>query len=134
MREDAEEETGPVWAQSQDPRITPLGRFMRRFRLDEIPQMINVLKGEMSYVGPRPERPEFVEALRKQIPYYDLRFSVKPGITGWAQVKYHYGGSIEGSLEKLQYELYYIKNMSIMLDLFILFETVKVVLFQKGAR
>ncbi len=134
MLVDAEESSGPVWAQDQDPRVTPIGRTMRRFRLDEFPQMVNVLKGEMSFVGPRPERPLFVEQLRAQIPYYDLRFSGKPGITGWAQIRYHYGGTLEGALEKLQFELYYIKHMSILLDLFILMETVKVVLFQKGAR
>lgn len=134
MRADAEENSGPVWAIEKDPRVTRLGHFMRKFRLDELPQMVNVLRGEMSFVGPRPERPAFVEMLREQIPYYDLRFSVKPGITGWAQVRYHYGGTLQGALEKLQYELYYIKNMSFLLDLFILLETVKVVLFQKGAR
>jgi lipopolysaccharide/colanic/teichoic acid biosynthesis glycosyltransferase len=96
--------------------------------------MVNVLKGEMSFVGPRPERPAFVEELRKKIPYYDVRLSVKPGITGWAQVRYHYGGTFEGALEKLQYELYYIKNMSLILDIYIILETIKVVLFQKGAR
>ncbi len=134
MLADAEETSGPVWAQDQDPRVTPIGRIMRRFRLDELLQMVNVLRGEMSFVGPRPERPIFIKKLREQIPYYDLRFSVKPGITGWAQVRYHYGGSLEGALEKLQYELYYIKHMSLLLDLFILLETVKVVIFQKGAR
>jgi exopolysaccharide biosynthesis polyprenyl glycosylphosphotransferase len=134
MLVDAEKISGPVWAQSEDPRMTPIGRLMRRLRLDEIPQMINVLKGEMSFVGPRPERPAFVEELRKKIPYYDVRFSVKPGITGWAQVRYHYGGTFEGALEKLQYEIYYIKNMSLVLDIYIILETIKVVLFQKGAR
>jgi len=134
MQVDAEKTTGPVWAQDQDPRVTRIGRIMRKLRLDELPQMVNVLKGEMSFVGPRPERPSFVEELKKQIPYYDLRFSVKPGITGWAQIRYHYGGTLEGALEKLQYELYYIKHMSLSLDLLILLETVKVVLFQKGAR
>jgi sugar transferase (PEP-CTERM system associated) len=134
MREDAEEVTGPVWAEDQDPRITPAGRIMRKLRLDEFPQMVNVLKGEMSVVGPRPERPAFVQKLSAHIPYYDLRFSVKPGITGWAQILYHYGGTVKGSQEKLQYELYYIKNMSLGLDLFIILQTVKVVLFQKGAR
>lgn len=134
MDVEAEQMTGPVWAQDPDPRVTPIGSVMRRFRLDEIPQMINVLKGEMSFVGPRPERPAFVKTLRERIPYYDLRFSVKPGITGWAQVRYHYGGTIGGTLEKLQYEIYYIKNMSLILDLFILLETIKVVIFQKGGR
>ncbi len=134
MLVDAESTSGPVWAQDEDPRVTPIGQIMRKFRLDELPQMMNVLKGEMSFVGPRPERPPFVEKLRAQIPYYDLRFSAKPGITGWAQIRYHYGGTLQGALEKLQYELYYIKHMSVLLDLFILMETVKVVLFQKGAR
>jgi sugar transferase (PEP-CTERM system associated) len=134
MKVDAEKMTGPVWAEDRDPRITPTGRIMRKLRLDELPQMFNVLKGEMSFVGPRPERPAFVQKLRELIPYYDLRFSVKPGITGWAQILYHYGGTVKGSQEKLQYELYYIKNMSLILDLFIILQTVKVVLFQKGAR
>jgi sugar transferase (PEP-CTERM system associated) len=134
MGVDSEGSSGPVWAQAEDPRVTPIGRIMRKFRLDELPQMLNVLKGEMSFVGPRPERPAFVGELREQIPYYDLRFSVKPGITGWAQIRYHYGGTLEGTREKLQYELYYIKHMSVLLDLFILLETVKVVIFQKGAR
>lgn len=134
MCEDAEKMTGPIWAQDDDPRVTRIGHIMRRLRLDEFPQMINVLRGEMSFVGPRPERPSFVEELKKQIPFYDLRFSVKPGITGWAQIRYHYGGTIQGALEKLQYELYYIKHMSLVLDLIILLETVKVVVFQRGAR
>jgi sugar transferase (PEP-CTERM system associated) len=128
------ETNGAVWAQKNDSRITRVGRCLRKTRLDEIPQMINVLKGDMSFVGPRPERPEFVEQLRKEIPYYDLRHSVRPGITGWAQIRYPYGATKEDALQKLKYDLYYIKNMSILFDLIIIFETVKVVLFGRGAR
>jgi sugar transferase (PEP-CTERM system associated) len=134
MREDAEQGTGAVWAQQNDPRVTRLGNFLRKTRLDEIPQLINVLKGEMSFVGPRPERPEFVKKLQEIIPYYSKRHFVKPGVTGWAQVKYHYGASVEDSLEKLRYDLYYIKNYSLLLDFQILLETVKVVLFSRGSR
>jgi lipopolysaccharide/colanic/teichoic acid biosynthesis glycosyltransferase len=108
--------------------------MLRKWRLDEIPQMINVLLGDMSFVGPRPERPFFVEQLRKEIPYYDQRHAVKPGITGWAQIRYSYGASKEETLEKLRYDLYYIKNLSLLLDTIIIFETIKVVLFGKGAR
>jgi len=125
---------GPVWAEPNDKRITRVGRWIRKWRLDEIAQMFNVLKGDMSFVGPRPERPYFVEALRREIPYYDRRFSVKPGITGWAQIKYQYGASKIDALEKLKYDLYYIKNLSPLFDLLIIFETIKVVLFGKGAR
>ena len=128
------ETNGAVWAQKNDPRITRVGRWLRKTRLDEIPQMINVLRGDMAFVGPRPERPEFVDQLREVIPYYDLRHTAKPGITGWAQIRYPYGSSTEDALEKLKYDLYYIKNMSIMFDLVIIFETVKVVLFGRGAR
>jgi sugar transferase (PEP-CTERM system associated) len=128
------EANGPVWAEKNDDRITRIGRWIRKWRLDEIPQMVNVLKGDMSFVGPRPERAYFVEKLREEIPFYDQRFSVKPGITGWAQVKYQYGASKEDALEKLQYDLYYIKNLSLLYDLFIIFETIKVVLSGKGAR
>jgi sugar transferase (PEP-CTERM system associated) len=128
------EANGPVWAGENDSRVTRVGGWIRRLRIDEIPQMFNVLKGDMSFVGPRPERPFFVEKLREDIPYYDQRFSVKPGITGWAQIKYPYGASKEDALEKLKYDLYYIKNMSPLFDLLIIFETVKVVLFRKGAR
>lgn len=134
MRQDAEIKTGPVWASENDPRVTRLGRMMRLLRLDEIPQMINVLKGEMSFVGPRPERPVFVEQLRKKIPYYDLRFTVKPGLTGWAQIKYQYGSTEEDALEKLQYDLYYIKHLSPFFDLTIVMETIQVILGGKGAR
>ncbi len=132
MRQDAERGTGPVWAGEQDERTTRLGRVLRKFRLDEIPQAYNVLRGEMSLVGPRPERPYFVDLLREHIPYYDLRHCVKPGITGWTQVNYPYGASIEDSYQKMQYDLYYIKNISLGLDLTILLKTVKVVIFGWG--
>ena len=134
MRQDAEKLTGAVWAKKDDPRITSIGRFLRKTRLDELPQLFNVLMGDMSFVGPRPERPEFVESLNEKIPYYSKRHSVKPGITGWAQVRYPYGASLEDSFEKLKYDLYYIKNYSLKLDFFILLETIKVVLFGKGGR
>jgi sugar transferase (PEP-CTERM system associated) len=128
------EANGPVWAEQNDKRITRAGRWIRKWRFDEIPQMFNVLKGDMSFVGPRPERAYFVEKLRGEIPFYDQRFSVKPGITGLAQVKYQYGSSKDDALEKLRYDLYYIKNLSPVYDLLIIFETIKVVLFGKGAR
>jgi sugar transferase (PEP-CTERM system associated) len=128
------ETNGPVWAEQDDNRVTRIGRWMRKWRFDEIPQMLNVLKGDMSFVGPRPERSFFVEQLRKEIPFYDQRFYVKPGITGWAQIKYRYGASKEDALEKLKYDLYYIKNLSSLFDMIIMFETIKVVLFGKGAR
>jgi lipopolysaccharide/colanic/teichoic acid biosynthesis glycosyltransferase len=133
MRVDAETE-GPVWASVNDPRITRVGRVIRKLRLDEIPQMINVLKGEMSFVGPRPERPFFAQDLEKEVPYYSERHVIKPGITGWAQISYRYGASKEDALEKLKYDLYYIKHMSIVLDLAIIFETAKIVLLGRGAR
>jgi sugar transferase (PEP-CTERM system associated) len=132
MREDAERGTGPVWASVQDYRVTRVGRWLRLTRLDEIPQFINVLKGEMSFIGPRPERPHFVEQLKKEIPYYALRFCVKPGLTGWAQVQYRYGASVEDAIEKLKFDLYYIKNMSFGLDLWIALKTLKVVFFAQG--
>ena len=132
MRRDAEQGTGAIWAQEADPRVTRVGAILRRTRLDELPQLINVLLGHMSFIGPRPERPEFVQSLQKEIPYYMKRLSVKPGLTGWAQVRYRYGASIEDSLEKLQYDLYYIKNLSLFLDLLILLNTVQVVLFARG--
>ncbi|HUL30584.1 MAG TPA: exopolysaccharide biosynthesis polyprenyl glycosylphosphotransferase, partial [Thermodesulfobacteriota bacterium] len=128
------ETNGPVWAGKNDDRITRVGRWIRKWRLDEIPQLVNVLRGDMSFVGPRPERAYFVEKLREEIPFYDQRFSVKPGITGLAQVKYEYGASTEDALEKLKYDLYYIKNLSLLFDLLIIFETIKVVLSGKGAR
>lgn len=132
MRQDAEKATGAVWASANDDRVTPIGRFLRKTRLDELPQLYNVLRGDMSLVGPRPERPEFVEDLTRQIPFYRQRHVVKPGVTGWAQVCYTYGASVGDALEKLQYELYYIKNMSISLDLFILFKTVQTVVLKRG--
>ncbi len=134
MRNDAERGTGAVWATANDARVTPIGRFMRRTRLDEIPQLWNVLKGDMSFVGPRPERPEFVDQLSATIPYYRQRLVVKPGVTGWAQVRYTYGASVEDAIEKLQYDLYYIKNMSIALDLVIVLETIKTVVLRRGAQ
>ena len=134
MAEGAEDQMGPVWAAENDPRVTRVGAIMRKLRIDEIPQMINVLKGEMSFVGPRPERAYFVEQLEQSIPYYDLRHSVKPGITGWAQISYQYGDSERGAIEKLQYDLYYIKHMSPVFDLQIIFESIKVILFGWGAR
>lgn len=128
------EEGGAIWAAQNDPRTTRVGKIIRKTRIDEIPQMWNVLKGEMSFIGPRPERPEFVERLKEEIPYYFFRHAVKPGISGWAQVNYRYGASREDAIEKLQYDLFYIKNMSAFLDLHILVKTVRVVLFGKGAR
>lgn len=134
MRQDAESATGAVWAQVNDPRVTRLGKFLRKSRLDEIPQLFNVLKGDMSFVGPRPERPEFIEKLKEKVPYYGSRHCVKPGVTGWAQVSYPYGASEADALEKLRYDLYYIKNYSLSLDFLIILETVKVVLCGKGGR
>lgn len=130
---DAEKKTGPVWAQKNDSRVTRVGRIIRKIRIDEIPQMWNVLRNEMSFVGPRPERPYFVEELKKEIPFYTQRLVVKPGITGWAQINYMYGSSREDALEKLQFDLYYIKNMSIFLDIIILLRTIKVVIRRQGA-
>ncbi|MGE4579991.1 MAG: TIGR03013 family XrtA/PEP-CTERM system glycosyltransferase [Desulfuromonadales bacterium] len=134
MRQDAEKNSGAVWATEDDPRITRVGRFLRKSRLDEVPQLFNVLRGDMSFVGPRPERPEFVNKLNERVPYYATRHTVKPGVTGWAQVKYPYGASEEDALEKLRYDLFYIKNYSLLLDLVIILETVKVVLFGRGGR
>jgi sugar transferase (PEP-CTERM system associated) len=132
MRTDAEAGTGAVWARKNDSRVTPVGAFIRKTRLDELPQLWNVLRGEMSLVGPRPERPEFVEMLTREIPFYRQRHAVKPGVTGWAQVCYAYGASVEDAMEKLQYDLFYIKNLSIGLDLFILFKTVQTVVLKRG--
>jgi len=134
MRQDAEQGSGAVWAEKNDPRVTRLGKFLRNSRIDEIPQLINVLKGDMSFVGPRPERPEFVEKLKQIIPYYSKRHFIHPGLTGWAQVRYPYGASVEDAVEKLRYDLYYIKNISPFLDTLIFFETIKVVLFGRGVR
>jgi sugar transferase (PEP-CTERM system associated) len=134
MYQDAEARTGAVWAARNDPRITPLGRFLRKTRIDELPQLFNVLRGEMSIVGPRPERPEFVQVLSQAIPYYRQRLCVKPGITGWAQVNYGYGEDIEDTKVKLEYDLYYIQNLSPSLDLYIMFQTVKIMLRSRGAK
>jgi len=133
MREDAEK-GGAQWAQKDDDRITRVGQFIRKTRIDELPQLINVLRGEMSFVGPRPERPEFVEQFSDSIPYYSERHRVKPGITGWAQICYPYGASEKEAFEKLQYDLYYVKNYSVFLDLTILLQTAEVILWGKGAR
>ena len=134
MRKDAEKDGQAEWAQTDDARVTALGRFLRHSRIDELPQLINVLKGDMSFVGPRPERPVFVKLLTEQIPFYAVRHSVKPGITGWAQVRYSYGATVEQSMRKLEYDLYYVKNHTVFLDLLILLETVRVVLLGEGAR
>lgn len=134
MRRDAEADTGPTWANDDDPRITRIGRILRVSRLDEIPQLWCVLKGDMAFVGPRPERPEFVEWLSREIPYYPVRHAVRPGITGWAQVRYKYGNTLEDAREKLQFDLYYIKNGSLGLDLLIMLETIKIVTLGRGAQ
>jgi sugar transferase (PEP-CTERM system associated) len=134
MRTDAEKDGKPRFASKNDDRVTRVGRFIRRVRIDELPQLFNVLRGEMSLVGPRPERPFFVDDLTTKVPYYAVRHSVKPGVTGWAQVRYEYGSTLEDSVEKLQYDLYYVKNHTLFLDLLILLETVAVVLTGKGAR
>jgi sugar transferase (PEP-CTERM system associated) len=134
MRTDAEQDGKPRWAAAQDDRITRVGRVIRKYRIDEFPQLLNVIKGDMSLVGPRPERPYFVEQLTRDIPYYAVRHSIKPGITGWAQVRYQYGATLEDSVEKLQYDLYYVKNHTLFLDMVILFETVGVVVSGQGAR
>ena len=134
MRSDAEKDGKPVWAMSNDDRVTRVGKVIRKIRVDEIPQFWNILKGEMSFVGPRPERPHFVEQLAKEIQFYEHRHLVAPGLTGWAQIKFPYGASVEDARQKLQFDLYYIKNQSLALDLMIVFETMKIVLFGKGAR
>jgi sugar transferase (PEP-CTERM system associated) len=134
MRADAEADCGATWAGDEDPRITPVGRFLRKSRIDEIPQLWNVLRGDMYLVGPRPERPEFVEWLNREIPHYDLRHSLRPGITGWAQIRYRYGNSVADAKEKLRYDLFYVKNMSPGLDLLIFLETIKIILLGRGAK
>ena len=134
MRIDAEQAGAPIWATDKDPRVTRVGRVIRLTRLDELPQLWNVLNGDMSFVGPRPERPFFVAQLAREIPFYMQRHAVKPGATGWAQVKYRYGSSIEDAMEKLRYDLYYIKHLSVFFDLTIVLDTVKVILFGKGAK
>jgi len=133
MRQDAEKD-GAQWAKKNDSRVTSLGRFMRKTRLDEIPQLWNVLKGDMGFVGPRPERPEFVEWLNSEIPFYELRHIIRPGLTGWAQVRYGYGATLEETKKKLEYDLYYVKHMSVGLDLLVVFETVKTILLRRGAQ
>lgn len=134
MRTDAEADGTPVWAADNDDRVTMVGRVIRKIRVDEIPQFWNILKGDMNFVGPRPERPHFVTQLAQEISYYDHRHLVAPGLTGWAQIKYPYGASVDDAVQKLQYDLYYIKNQSLTLDLVIIFETFKTVLFGTGAR
>jgi exopolysaccharide biosynthesis polyprenyl glycosylphosphotransferase len=134
MTVDAEQGGDPRWATQQDPRITRVGSFIRSMRIDELPQLLNVLRGEMSMIGPRPERPHFVNQLARIIPFYRERSYVKPGITGWAQVNYPYGASVEDARQKLAYDLYYVKNRSLLLDLLILLATVRVILFREGAR
>jgi len=134
MRTDAEKISGPVWAEEDDPRVTKVGKIMRKLRIDELPQLWNVFRGEMSFVGPRPERRFFIDQLLKSVPYYNERFSVKPGVTGWAQIKYPYGSTEKDALEKLKYDLYYIKNLSFAFDLTIIFHTVKIMLLGRGAR
>jgi sugar transferase (PEP-CTERM system associated) len=134
MREDAEADTGPTWAGDNDPRVTRVGRFLRQTHIDEIPQLWNVLRGDMSFVGPRPERPEFVSDLSQKIPYYQLRHTIRPGITGWAQVRYKYGSSVEETKEKLRYDLFYIKNMTPGLDFLIFFQTLRAIFVEHGAK
>ena len=134
MRIDAEAANGAQWASERDPRVTRVGQFLRKYRLDELPQFVNVIRGEMSFVGPRPERPVFVEQLRKEISYYDERHTVRPGLTGWAQVQYQYGASVEDAARKLEYDLFYLKNMSILFDCAIIFKTVGIVLTGHGGR
>lgn len=134
MRIDAEKDGKAVWCQKDDPRITRVGAFLRKMRIDELPQIFNVLGGSMSIVGPRPERPEFVDQLSEEIPYYAERHSVKPGVTGWAQLRFTYGASKEETREKLRYDLYYVKNHSLVLDLMIILQTAEVILWGKGAR
>ena len=134
MSQNVEEQTGATWAKKDDPRVTKLGRLLRKRRVDEFPQLLNVLKGEMSFIGPRPERPEFTKKINRMSPFYKERHFIKPGLTGWAQVRYPYGSSFSDSIEKLRYDLYYVKNKSIFLDILIVFETVKVLVFKRGGR
>ncbi|MDH5512539.1 MAG: TIGR03013 family PEP-CTERM/XrtA system glycosyltransferase, partial [Gammaproteobacteria bacterium] len=134
MRQDAEPDGVPRWAKERDERVTRVGKVIRKLRIDELLQVFNILKGDMSFVGPRPERPYFVEELTRKIPYYPSRHTVKPGITGWAQIRYSYGATVEDAMQKLQYDLYYVKNHTLFLDLIILFQTAQVILFGRGAR
>ncbi len=133
MRQDAEA-AGAKWASKNDPRVTPVGHFMRLTRIDEVPQLWNVLRGDMAFVGPRPERPEFVPWLTEQLPFYDLRHIIRPGLTGWAQVRYGYGATLEEAREKLAFDLYYVKHASLGFDLLIMFETIKIILRRRGAQ
>src|SRR3989338_6805863 len=132
MRKDAEKETGAVWAEKDDPRTTLLGKFLRKTRIDELPQLWNILRGEMSFVGPRAERPEFHDELKTEVPFYEERYIIKPGLSGWAQINYHYGSSVNDAAQKLQYDLYYIKNRSLILDLGIILKTINIALRQAG--
>ncbi len=132
MCNDAEKDGVARWASKDDPRVTRFGAFMRKTRIDELPQLLSVLWGEMSLVGPRPERPKFVEELKQAIPFYEIRHTVKPGITGWAQVRYHYGASMDDARRKHQFDLYYVKNNSLLLDMLVLIETVSVIAFREG--
>jgi sugar transferase (PEP-CTERM system associated) len=134
MRVDAEAGQGAQWAVDRDPRVTRIGRFLRKYRLDELPQFVNVIRGEMSFVGPRPERPEFVEILRKEISYYDERHSVRPGLTGWAQVRYPYGSNVKDAIRKMEYDLFYLKNMSLLFDCAIILDTVRIVIGGRGGK
>jgi lipopolysaccharide/colanic/teichoic acid biosynthesis glycosyltransferase len=133
MVADAEAE-GAKWATKNDPRVTRIGQFMRKTRLDEVPQLLNVLRGDMSFVGPRPERPEFVSWLSEEIPFYDVRTTIRPGLTGWAQIRYGYGATLAESREKLAYDLYYVKHKTLGLDLLIMFETIKTIIRRRGAQ
>jgi lipopolysaccharide/colanic/teichoic acid biosynthesis glycosyltransferase len=133
MSVDAEARSGAVWSTKNDPRVTKVGRFLRRTRFDELPQLWNVLRGDMSFVGPRPERPEFIAELTRAIPFYPQRHVVRPGLTGWAQVRHRYGASLDDAQEKLQYDLFYIKHMSFPFDIYIVLETVKTVLVRGGS-
>ena len=133
MQSNAEEKTGPIMSFKNDNRVTRIGKILRKTRIDEIPQLWNILKGDMSFVGPRPERPMFVEKFNKHIPFYSQRFSLRPGLTGWAQIRCSYASSIEQTLDKLRYELYYLKNFSLLFDLTIILRTIKVVLFARGS-
>jgi lipopolysaccharide/colanic/teichoic acid biosynthesis glycosyltransferase len=128
------EAAGARWATKNDPRVTKVGMFLRKTRIDEVPQLWNVLKGEMGFVGPRPERPEFIPMLTEHLPYYYMRHLIRPGLTGWAQVRYGYGATLAEAREKLEYDLYYIKHMSLGLDLLIMFETIKTILRRRGAQ
>jgi sugar transferase (PEP-CTERM system associated) len=134
MGVDAEQDAAPQWAELKDPRVTRIGRILRGTRIDELPQLLNVLKGEMSLVGPRPERPAFVSAFARQIPFYEVRHSLRPGITGWAQINYKYAASLEDTKRKLEYDLFYVKNHSVFLDLAIMLQTLRIILWQQGAQ